>query len=397
MGGYNGKGRKKKRQEREPETVENKLPRLCETNEEDRYWQPRKVGDVVRLILMGASFDDGCVWATLPREVVNLVIGFVLPQRSMGVRSAFLRVGRNIVSTYPDITVNEFVDIWVAHLPPPVRSFKGSTHFEMHVCLNLEKVRWQVACPIAHLDKMIDFFLLVGAPETEVESLKSRLASLSPPTVGYYIEMSKKRGMDGGWFLLGDYQFDKVSDCLEEGMTRSQIESWVKGMSPEDRCHFFGRDVGSSPPRQCEFRFLLPGDTFTEQMRVAEELFVTLGVPFIVPAELSILTKHPPTTRLHLTVIAVQHGIVQLGLVVPMPSEDLYAKLCQYHRVEDRLQEYQTDLGFLLPSFVEFRYLMPGFGYNVYDEGHTTHFIYTTVEEYQQVVREERLAAEARS
>jgi hypothetical protein len=61
------------------------------------------------------------------------------------------------VGTYDQEMFDEFVDIWVEHLPPPVRSFKGDTQFEMHVSSFMDKVRWQVACPIAHLEKMVVF------------------------------------------------------------------------------------------------------------------------------------------------------------------------------------------------------------------------------------------------
>lgn len=215
----------------------------------------------------------------------------------------------------------------------------------------------------------------MGAPEDEVANLKGRLDSLAPENVGYYIEMSEKRGMDGGWFLIGDYPISTAMDCMDCGTPRDSIAEWTKQHSIE-KCHFFARDIGATPPRQTEIRLVLPGETLKDQLAAAENLYTNLGVPFVPQDELAHLHNYPTTDQLHLTVIAVEASAVQLGLCVPKPSEDLFIAICRHHRAKQELHDLQLELGFLLPSFLEFRYLMPGYGYLVYTEGHSVHFHY---------------------
>lgn len=233
--------------------------------------------------------------------------------------------------------------------------------------------------------RQIDFFATVGAPEEELDSLQKRLKVISPGNVGYYIEMSKKHGMDGGWFLIGDYPFSTAADCQDEGDPKMKILGWTQNpfnapIADEtlkiERCHFFGRDIGSTPPRQSEVRVILPGKDFEEQLNAAHVLYDLLGVPHVPENEVALMRQFPPVETLTLTIISVGDQPVQLGLCVPKPPEDLYVGICQIYKVQDPLKEYQLEMGFLLPSCVEFRYLMVGFGYSVYVEGHTTHFHY---------------------
>jgi hypothetical protein len=233
----------------------------------------------------------------------------------------------------------------------------------------------------------VEFFLTVGAPEDEIERLKERLAALSPANVGYYIEMSRRRGMDGGWFLLGDYEFTTAVECLGGGTPRQLLEEWTQNpfvgrdFVPEtpvkiERCHFFGRDIGATPPRQTEFRFLLPGDTLEEQLEAAQSLYNIQKVPWVSDLHIGYLQDHPPRGRLMITAIAVEESIVQISLCAPNPNEELYISLSPPDETRPKLVELQLELGFLLPSVVEFRHLMPSFGYQVYEEGPSVHFHY---------------------
>jgi hypothetical protein len=64
----------------------------------------------------------------------------------------------------------------------------------------MQKLTWRTAGPQnVFIQKMVDFFWNVGAPESEIDRLNDVGALINPIRIGSWIDMSGKGGMDGGW------------------------------------------------------------------------------------------------------------------------------------------------------------------------------------------------------
>ena len=74
---------------------------------------------------------------------------------------------------------------------------------------------------------MVDFFYIVGAPESEIDRLNDIGALLNPKTIGSWIEVSNSDGMDGGWFFKNQTPISFTLAALDFGDPVSLIRDWA--------------------------------------------------------------------------------------------------------------------------------------------------------------------------
>lgn len=82
----------------------------------------------------------------------------------------------------------------------------------------------------------------------------------------------------------------------------------------------------------------------------------------------------------HIQVVTSSEGMVRLGLLFPNPSKNAMQSLCNMSNASfSALMSFESALGVEKtgPAFVEFQYLMRGYGYGVYKEGFDVVFHYT--------------------
>jgi len=148
-----------------------------------------------------------------------------------------------------------------------------------------------------------------------------------------------------------------------------------------------GRDMGAAPPRQTEMKFKLPGADFNEQLRNGCDAFSAFGFPAIPDDALELLKKVNATQPLCMSVITSSEGFVRLGLLVPKPATDIVLGMCAIsggqnnNHNNDEMAAFEGSLGSEGPAYVEYQYLMKGFGYGVYKEGFDIVFHYHVGEE----------------
>lgn len=143
----------------------------------------------------------------------------------------------------------------------------------------MEKLSWRIAGPQALcVQKMVDFFWNVGAPETEIDKLNDLGSLVNPMRLGSWIDMSVKGGMDGGWFfpvdmslkvfvhcsLLLNY-FKLAIEAADSGEATKKLLEWADKYNIV-QVYSVGRDMGAAPPRQTELRLKLPGVDFNAQL-----------------------------------------------------------------------------------------------------------------------------------
>jgi len=286
--------------------------------------------------------------------------------------------------------VLEFWNIWFDSIPKP-NEIPPNTfpNYQLIVSCDGNELSWRASgSQNIFIQKMVDFFWNVGAPESEIDRLNDFGALVNPASIGSWINMSKIGGMDGGWFFPvplslkiameacdPDNPEQTVSAGSEENQTLAvkTFISWTES-NKIDECIYVGRDMGAAPPRQTELRLRLNQTTVAEQLNVALSAFKTFKFPDIPTNILNILRQFT-NPGLVLSVITSSEGFVKIGVLFPNPNWNIAIQLIEEGRKLCDGQPAPVDIFNKLntsfktnPEFIEFQYLNPGFGYNVYKE-----------------------------
>jgi len=259
-----------------------------------------------------------------------------------------------------------------------------SIDFFVATSADMQKLTWRTSGPQnIFIQKMVDFFWNVGAPESEIDRLNDVGALINPVKIGSWIDMSAKGGMDGGWYFPVDIPLKLAIEAADAGEAITKFGQWAES---HDAIAAFtvGRDMGAAPPRQTEIRMKLPGADFDAQLRLGLDAFSTFGFPAIPDNALAILRNSKVNVGengLCLSVITSSEGFVRLGLLVPKPSTQTVLQLCSVAGgSNENIAAFEGSLGALGsdgPTYAEYQYLMKGFGYGVYKEGFDIVFHYS--------------------
>jgi len=281
--------------------------------------------------------------------------------------------------------VLEFWQIWSESIPGKEEVGPGmSIDFYVATSADMQKLTWRTSGPQnIFIQKMVDFFWNVGAPESEIDRLNDVGALINPVKIGSWIDMSAKGGMDGGWYFPVDIPLKLAVEAADPGEAITKFTQWAESHDVTT-VYTVGRDMGAAPPRQTELRMKLPGGDFDTQVKLGVDSFSAFGFPAIPDNALAILknsrvnvTDHP----LCLSVITSSEGFVRLGLLVPKPNTQTVLQLCSIAGGNnENIAAFEGSLGALGsdgPTYAEYQYLMKGFGYGVYKEGFDIVFHYS--------------------
>jgi hypothetical protein len=283
--------------------------------------------------------------------------------------------------------VLEFWQIWTESVPLISDLQSGMTiEFQVATSADMQKLTWRTAGPQnIFIQKMVDFFWNVGAPESEIDRLNDVGALINPIKIGSWIDMSARGGMDGGWYFPVDIPLKLAIEASDAGDPTRKVTEWAE-QNNATMCFSVGRDMGAAPPRQTEIRLKLPGGDFNSQLRVAMDAFFAFGFPAIPEDALTVIrkagTEGSGSGAICMSVITSSDGFVRLGILLPKPSTETVASLCQLAQANhDDISRFQTALASQGPSYAEYQYLMKGFGYGVYKEGFDIVFHYMVGED----------------
>jgi len=280
----------------------------------------------------------------------------------------------------------DFWTIWADSIPPANELDEGAIVFEVSTSADMDKLSWRCSGPQSiFIQRMVDFFWNVGAPESEIDRLNDVGSDVNPTAIGSWIDMSSSNGMDGGWFFPVEISMKQVFQASDDGEAVQDFEKWIEPVADECRVFYIGRDMGAAPPRQTECKFYLPGHTYQEQLEFGLSAYAALGVPEI-PKDALQLLENSTSAGLAMSVVTSCEGIVRLGLMAPNPSKQTVASLSHFSGVPspDELHNFEAALGVSGPAWVEFQCLMKGFGYGVYREGFEIIFHYAVGSEHPQ-------------
>jgi len=282
--------------------------------------------------------------------------------------------------------VLEFWQIWTESVPL-VSDLQPDTSIEFQVAVSsdMQKLTWRTAGPQnIFIQKMVDFFWNVGAPESEIDRLNDVGALINPIKIGSWIDMSARGGMDGGWYFPVDIPLKLAIEASDAGDPTRKVTEWAE-QNNATMCFSVGRDMGAAPPRQTEIRLKLPGGDFKSQLRVAMDAFFSFGFPAIPEDALAIMRQSEGAGHagpICMSVITSSDGFVRLGVLLPNPSTEIVSSLCALGQANhDDILRFQASLASSGPSYAEYQYLMKGFGYGVYKEGFDIVFHYMVGED----------------
>jgi len=277
--------------------------------------------------------------------------------------------------------IHEFWQIWAESIPQRTELEEGGEIvFEVSASADLEKLSWRSSGPQhIFIQKMVDFFWNVGAPEEEIERLNEVGSEVNPAIIGSWIDMSSKGGMDGGWFFPVDCPLNLALKSSDEGAACMILERWASSKAIS-QVTSLGRDMGAAPPRQTEVKFFVPGNNYDTKLSTALSAYQALNVPEIPQEALGYVKGQcgdGPNPKLSMSVVTSSEGVVRLGVLFPSPSKKAVQNLCQMTEAAfNALQNFENALGVKAPAYVELQYLMKGYGYGVYKEGFDVVFHY---------------------
>jgi len=283
----------------------------------------------------------------------------------------------------PESKVLEFWQIWSESIPAREDLSNGmAIEFQVATTADMQKLTWRTSGPQnIFIQKMVDFFWNVGAPESEIDRLNDVGALINPIRIGSWIDMSAKGGMDGGWFFPEEMPFKRAIESADKGDAADRFTSWTDQHGILN-IYAVGRDMGAAPPRQTELKFKIPGADFIDQLNIALDAFSSFGFPPIPDNALKILRDSRPDGQLAMSVITSSEGFVRLGLLAPNPRTETVLALCSMcGGNQDEMASFEASLGKDTPSYIEYQYLMKNFGYGVYKEGFDVVFHYIVGEE----------------
>lgn len=288
-----------------------------------------------------------------------------------------------------DSKVLEFWQIWSESIPEKSELSGGmSIDFHVSISADMQKLTWRVGGPQnVFIQKMVDFFWNVGAPESEIDRLNDVGALINPVKIGSWIDMSAKGGMDGGWYFpVGDIPVKLAIEAADAGEAITKFQQWAESNNITT-INIVGRDMGAAPPRQTEMRFQLPQGSSDALLQTALDAWEKFEIPPMPEEAKTILMESKPSS-IFLSVITSQDGFVRFGILTPDPSTETVLALSNLINKDsnknDELAQFEASLGGPNapgPAFAEYQYLMKGYGYGVYKEGFDIIFHYKVGEE----------------
>jgi len=283
-----------------------------------------------------------------------------------------------------DSKVLEFWQIWSESIPQKAEMTVGqSMEFTIATSADMDKLTWRVSGPQnIFIQKMVDFFWNVGAPETEIDRLNDVGALINPVKIGSWIDMSGKCGMDGGWFFPVDIEIKAAIEAADAGDPTRRVMQWIEKHNVT-RCFSVGRDMGAAPPRQTELRVILPGPDPSSQLMTAHDAFASFDFPPIPEQMMNLISNFTPSEPYSLSIVTSSEGFVRIGLLIPKPPRDVVGMMADAAGGKrDAVETFANTVGCQVPQYAEYQYLMKGFGYGVYKEGFDVMFHWNIGEEF---------------
>ncbi|XP_049848756.1 PH domain-containing protein DDB_G0274775-like [Schistocerca gregaria] len=277
--------------------------------------------------------------------------------------------------------VSEFCKVWFQTILTleEQRASEPYAQIEYQAILsaNMQKITWCTSgLQNVLIQKMVDFFWNVGAPEGEIDCLNEVGSMMNPPIIGFWIDISQDEGMDGGWYFPSSFFLEQALDAADPCESTHKILEWAESQGITN-CVLVGRDMGAAPPRQTQIHVQLSKDTMRENLDIALSASRAFGFPDFDTPILDFILSSNNEKGIKLSLVSCRDGFVKIGIIVPISPSSVDA-LCSLAGVDSsaHILKFSSVLGHPAPNSVEFQFLNQGFGYGVYKEGVDINFYF---------------------
>lgn len=182
--------------------------------------------------------------AHIPITVPQLFFTINLSRAHLTLNSHPLVCSLLIVLLQETSKVLEFWQIWTESVPLTSDLQPGmSIEFQVATSADMQKLTWRTAGPQnIFIQKMVDFFWNVGAPESEIDRLNDVGALINPIKIGSWIDMSARGGMDGGWYFPVDIPLKLSIEASDAGDPTRKVSEWAE-QNNVSVCFSVGRGI----------------------------------------------------------------------------------------------------------------------------------------------------------
>jgi len=221
--------------------------------------------------------------------------------------------------------------------------------------------------------------LNVSAAVSDIDWLNTIRGTLNPLRLGYWIELSEKGGMDGGW-IFGSWRTEEFNFLKAIGLTEpiscnDILKAWVQRYNIL-KCISITRDIGTDPPRQTGFMFKVPGETYEAQIICCIDGINTFSGEGNLPDNVvKVLEKYKPI-GMHFFVTITSEGFCKFGILVPINTYELRNAFiaCNTQVNTNKIDPKEFFDKFSKETKTQAKYarlhwIIPHFGYGLYVEG----------------------------
>eukprot|EP01091_Cochliopodium_minus_P015492 TRINITY_DN5539_c0_g1_i1.p1 TRINITY_DN5539_c0_g1~~TRINITY_DN5539_c0_g1_i1.p1 ORF type:complete len:450 (-),score=118.93 TRINITY_DN5539_c0_g1_i1:40-1389(-) len=274
----------------------------------------------------------------------------------------------------------DFWNIWKQNIPLKEGNKDDPIQFEIVCDAKLNRICWKASgLQQSFIQKMVDFFNIVGSPESEIDRLNDVGALINPKLIGSWVEESSLDGMDGGWFFLNQTPLSFTLSSLDSGDHVSIMRDWADKNNITHSL-YLSRDVGAESPRITEMRFKLPGDDVSSQLKVALSTFEKFEFPQMITEEAIKMIETGTKAEMLISISIADDEFVKIGILQPITNSQQIEQMCQLFGKNSfsSIQKLQKFINFSdNSSFIEYMVLKEGFGFGVYQEGFNAlfHFV----------------------
>jgi hypothetical protein len=251
---------------------------------------------------------------------------------------------------------------WLANVPVPADlDDADAVSFRASVTCDLQRLTWWAdGAPGLFIPAMADYLEAVGAPEQEMERLKSAGLRLQPDRLGTWIVVAEDL-FDAGWYMPGEIPLSTAFDFSTASEEASILKTWATEHSLAT-CASLGRSIGEGDPFTA-LEIPLAAGSAEEQVSAALGLFDTLGVP--APPDMALgAILSLDGAALGVSAWLLDHGLAKLGLLAARPPIRTMLDICETRpgfRHADNLAAFSGVLGQERPESVECEYTDQGF------------------------------------
>ncbi|ELP88153.1 hypothetical protein EIN_223660 [Entamoeba invadens IP1] len=221
------------------------------------------------------------------------------------------------------------------------------------------------------LQSVVDTFWAVGTPASEIERLNLTGVRIDPKNLGMWLDLSKRGGMDGGWFMITDHTPTIVNLISDGGKINDKV-TMLMGINNIKTIDFVGRDLGVTPPRQANYRFKIDGHDRATIVKDFYEKCNLKGFNLLIQK----IINDAPNREVYVSVKTTNIDLVKITTILESPTPEMLQDAVQL--VKGFYVDSHNELiqAFGNPIALEISVLRYGYGYDVFNEGLDVSLVY---------------------